>query len=177
MKLNLQLTLALIKPDVMARPHTAQLIRKLMCERGFYLIRSQIIKLSREDAERFYLEHKGKFFYNRLVSYMGSGSIGAHVLARYDAIPLWRQMMGPTKVYRTIYSDPQSIRGQFGLTDTRNSTHGSDSVESAKKEIKFYFPDFNIDQWYVNEEEAFRKGDVGYDEEKMVHFINTGIST
>ncbi|KAK2167498.1 hypothetical protein LSH36_27g09084 [Paralvinella palmiformis] len=55
--------------------------------------------------------------------------------------------MGPTKVYRTVYENPASIRGMFGLTDTRNCTHGSDSEETAKREIGFFFPEFTTKEW------------------------------
>jgi nucleoside-diphosphate kinase len=56
----------------------------------------------------------------------------------------WRQLLGPTKVFKAIHSHPDSIRGLFGLTDTRNACHGSDSVESVAKEIKIFFPDFKF---------------------------------
>merc|ERR1711976_1016628 len=56
--------------------------------------------------------------------------------------------MGPTKVFKTRYDQPDSIRGKFGLTDTRNSSHGSDSEETARAEINFFFPEFNIDEFY-----------------------------
>lgn len=55
--------------------------------------------------------------------------------------------MGPTKVFKTIYTHPESIRGQFGLSDTRNAVHGSDSIESVEKEVKIFFPDFSISEW------------------------------
>lgn len=55
--------------------------------------------------------------------------------------------MGPTKVFKTLYSHPQSIRGQFGLSDTRNACHGSDSIESVEKEVNIFFPDFSINEW------------------------------
>lgn len=58
---------------------------------------------------------------------------------------MWRQLLGPTKVFKTIYSHPESIRGLFGLTDTRNACHGSDSPESAVHEIRKIFPDFKLE--------------------------------
>jgi len=169
---RLQLTLALIKPDLAAQPHRLTAVRNLIIANNFYLVKTQELRLRRADAERFYAEHKEKFFYNRLVSYMSCGPLWAHVLAHPDAISRWRQLMGPTKVFKTIHEHPNTIRGMFGLTDTRNSTHGSDSDESARKEIDFFFPDFDVDQWYQLEEPHFRAGDVVIDTEIMQHVIN-----
>jgi nucleoside-diphosphate kinase len=64
-------------------------------------------------------------------------------LAKKEAIKDWRALLGPTKVFQTIFSHPESIRGQFGLTDTRNAGHGSDSETSALKEIIFFFPEYS----------------------------------
>lgn len=78
-----------------------------------------------EKAHEFYDEHKGKFFFNRLVTFMTSGPSILHILARENAIQTWRAMMGPTKVFKTVHSHPDTIRGLYGLSDTRNATHGS----------------------------------------------------
>lgn len=59
--------------------------------------------------------------------------------------------MGPTKVFKTIFTHPDSIRGKFGLSDTRNACHGSDSPESVKREIDIIFPEFNINNWYTDQ--------------------------
>lgn len=166
---TLQLTLAILKPDVVAHPQIVQEIRSMILKHGFYFVRSKHLHMTRATAEDFYEEHKGKFFLNRLVSFMSSGPIWTHVLAREDAIPQWRQLMGPTKVLKTIYEAPDSIRGQFGLTDTRNCCHGSDSEATAKREIEFFFPEFNIDCWQRDLDEMFRSGQVEFDEEACVH--------
>ncbi|RXM28159.1 Nucleoside diphosphate kinase 6 [Acipenser ruthenus] len=83
--------------------------------------------------------------------------------------------MGPTKVFRARYTAPESIRGVYGLTDTRNTTHGSDSAESATREISYFFPDFNMKQWIEKEEPLFRAGDIVYDEQKQVHTAKEGL--
>ena len=67
----------------------------------------------------------GKFFYDRLVSYMCSGPISPMILAHPDAIQRWRSLMGPTKSHVARATAPHTIRGMFGLSDTRNSIHGS----------------------------------------------------
>merc|ERR1719436_2238191 len=110
---------------------------------GFLVVRSRLTCLTRSAAEQFYAEHRGKFFYNRLVTFMSSGPCQPLILAGQDAISRWRELMGPTKVFRTRFSHPESVRGRFGLTDTRNVSHGSDSEETARAEISFFFPEFS----------------------------------
>merc|ERR1711893_432955 len=83
----------------------------------------------------------------------------------------WRRIMGPTKVFKTRFDQPDTIRGRFGLTDTRNCTHGSDSDETARREIGFFFPKFDVDEFYRDDEGKFREGQLQLDEEKFVHFI------
>uniref|UniRef100_A0A7N4PSB5 Nucleoside diphosphate kinase-like domain-containing protein n=1 Tax=Sarcophilus harrisii TaxID=9305 RepID=A0A7N4PSB5_SARHA len=98
-----------------------------------------------------------------------SGPMRAYILAHEDAVQLWRTLMGPTKVFRARYVAPDSIRGRFGLTDTRNTTHGSDSAASARREIAAFFPDFDERRWYQEEEPGLRCGPVYYDPEGGVH--------
>ncbi|XP_039311467.1 nucleoside diphosphate kinase 6 isoform X2 [Solenopsis invicta] len=121
----LQLTLAILKPHVVKSPFALQKIRDLIIDNNFKVVRSRRATISREEAELFYKEHKDKFFYNRLLTFMCSGPSDIHILARQDAIAKWRQLMGPTKVYQAQYSAQDTIRGTFGLSDTRNATHGS----------------------------------------------------
>ena len=73
---------------------------------------------------------------------------------------------------RTIYDDPNSIRGRFGTTDTRNATHGSDSVESARLEISFFFPEFDINDWYEKNENYFLENKVKFNSDLIEHEIN-----
>ncbi|XP_042326793.1 nucleoside diphosphate kinase 6-like [Sceloporus undulatus] len=87
----------------------------------------------------------------------------AYILAHQEAISLWRSLMGPTKVFRAQHTDPESIRGAFGLTDTRNTVHGSDSTESASREIAFFFPEFSEEHWYRYEEPQLRRELAYYD--------------
>lgn len=93
-------------------------------------------------AKDFYGEHKDKFFYQRLTTFMSSSPIYVMVLAKEDAISAWRKSIGKANVYRVIYSDPDCLRSIFGLTDTRNAVHGSDSEETAHREAAFFFPEF-----------------------------------
>lgn len=147
---NLQLTLAILKPDLVSMPLHLEHVRSVILRNNFFILQSQVLNMSRSKAEEFYAEHSNKFFFNRLVTYMSSGPCHVHIMARENAISEWRKLMGMTKVFRTRYLEPGSIRGQVGLTDTRNSTHGSDSDETARQEMIFFFPTFDRDQ-IVNE--------------------------
>ncbi|XP_062577249.1 nucleoside diphosphate kinase 6-like [Saccostrea cucullata] len=169
---KLELTLAILKPDVTSRPHIVEDIHEIIKENGFFFVASKHLHLTRADAEEFYREHHGKFFHSRLVNFMSSGHIWAHILARENAIAHWRKLMGPTKVFRTIHSDPHSIRGLFGLTDTRNVCHGSDSPDNALQEIKFFFPEFDARKWYQDDEPFYCHENVTFCNESMVHVLN-----
>lgn len=95
--------------------------------------------------------------------------------------------MGPTKVFKAQFEAPDTIRGKFGLSDTRNATHGSgksvnsvwnygniwflDSSQSASREIGVFFPDFDVESWHEKEEPFFRKGLVEFVENEYVHKI------
>ncbi|XP_033503713.1 nucleoside diphosphate kinase 6 [Epinephelus lanceolatus] len=169
----LQLTLAVIKPDAVAHPVMLQALHQRILDNSFVIVRCKDLVWRKQDSERFYAEHSGRFFYQRLVEFMSSGPMRAYILAREDAIHHWRELMGPTKVFRARYTSPASIRGQFGLTDTRNTTHGSDSVESAQREIRFFFPDFCAEEWMEKEEPSFRSGQIHYDHKKQIHTLST----
>ncbi|KAL0599831.1 Nucleoside diphosphate kinase 6 [Plecturocebus cupreus] len=167
----LQLTLALIKPDAVAHPLILEAVHQQILSNKFLIIRMRELLWRKEDCQRFYQEHEGRFFYQRLVEFMASGPIRAYILAHKDAIQLWRTLMGPTRVFRARYVAPDSIRGSFGLTDTRNTTHGSDSVVSASREIAAFFPDFSEQRWYEEEEPQLRCGPVCYSPEGGVHYV------
>ncbi|XP_042157025.1 nucleoside diphosphate kinase 6 isoform X2 [Oncorhynchus tshawytscha] len=167
----LQLTLAVIKPDAVAHPVILEALHQRILENNFIIVRSKDLVWRRQDSEKFYSEHAGRFFYQRLVEFMSSGPMRAYVLAREDAITHWRELMGPTKVFRARYTSPLTIRAQYGLTDTRNTTHGSDSAESARREISFFFPDFSQETWMEREELRFRKRRMEDNQRKQIHTL------
>lgn len=143
----LQLTLVILKPHITKNPIHYRSIMQTILSAKFKIIKTKRKTLSLDDAEKFYNEHKSKFFYNRLITFMTSGPSEVLILAKNNAILDWRSLMGPTKVFRAQYDAPKTIRSQFGLSDTRNATHGSDSEDSAKKEISIFFPDFDKNDW------------------------------
>ncbi|XP_013920036.1 PREDICTED: nucleoside diphosphate kinase 6 [Thamnophis sirtalis] len=157
----LQLTLAVAKPDAVAHPLVLEAVHETILNHQFLIVRTKDLLWSKEDSQRFYQEHSGRFFYQRLVEFMSSGPMRVYILAHEEAVTRWRSLMGPTKVYRALHTAPESIRGSLGLTDTRNTVHGSDSAASASKEIAFFFPDFSEEEWYQHEEPRLRRGTVG----------------
>uniref|UniRef100_A0A1I8PZQ5 Nucleoside diphosphate kinase n=1 Tax=Stomoxys calcitrans TaxID=35570 RepID=A0A1I8PZQ5_STOCA len=139
----MEITLALIKPHVV-RNKLALRSLLAMIKANFTVLESKQIHITKHLSEKFYAEHQGKFFYNRLTTFMGSGPSYALILQSDGGISKWRSLMGPTKVYKAIYTNPDCIRALYGLSDTRNACHGSDSPESALREIDILFPEFNI---------------------------------
>ncbi|XP_069732371.1 nucleoside diphosphate kinase 6 [Phaenicophaeus curvirostris] len=167
----LALTLALLKPDAVAHPLVLEAVHQIILNNRFLIVRAKQMRCEPGQSRRFYREHAGRFFYQRLVEFMASGPMWAYILAHEDAVPLWRSLMGPTKVFRARNNVPDSIRGAYGLTDTRNTTHGSDSPASASREIAFFFPEFSEQLWYQREEPRLRRGPVYYDAEQRVHCV------
>ncbi|XP_050329719.1 nucleoside diphosphate kinase 6 [Bactrocera neohumeralis] len=141
----MEITLALLKPHVVRNVYAFREIKQII-QQNFKILHTKEVLITKELSEHFYAEHKGKFFYNRLVTFMGSGPCQAFVLQSKGSIAKWRELMGPTKVFKAVYSHPDCIRGLYGLSDTRNACHGSDSEESATREISILFPELNINQ-------------------------------
>ncbi|XP_004536449.1 nucleoside diphosphate kinase 6 [Ceratitis capitata] len=141
----MEITLALLKPHAVRNVYAFQQIQQIL-QKNFKILHTKEVHITKEISEHFYAEHKGKFFYNRLVTFMGSGPCYAFVLQSKNCIAKWRELMGPTKVYKAVYSHPDCIRALYGLSDTRNACHGSDSEESAVREISIIFPELNKNQ-------------------------------
>ena len=134
---NTEQTLSIINPDAVER-NLDEKIKSIFVKEGFKIVKEKKIKLERVDAEKFYKVHETKPFYNDLCEYLSSGPIIAMVLEKINAISLNRQIMGATDPKN---ADEGTIRKQFGLSIDKNSVHGSDSIENAKKEINFFFKD------------------------------------
>lgn len=128
-------TLSLIKPDAVATHHIGQIISRFE-KAGLNIAAIKMTRLSKDQAEKFYAVHKERPFYPELVNFMTSGPIVAMVLEGEEAVAKNRSLMGST--------DPQkasagSIRADFAQSIQRNAVHGSDSPETAKTEIAFFF--------------------------------------
>ncbi|GMH39893.1 hypothetical protein BSKO_07797 [Bryopsis sp. KO-2023] len=140
-----QKTLAIIKPEAV-RAGKAREIMHLIELANFSIIEKTQLQLTKSRAEEFYEEHLGKPFFGKLVDFMTSGPIWAIVLAKPEVIQGWRDLMGPTDSNKARQEKPKSIRALYGTDGTYNAAHGSDSTESAFREIHFFFPGMVIDQ-------------------------------
>ncbi|KAI7823486.1 nucleoside-diphosphate kinase, partial [Kickxella alabastrina] len=132
-------TLALIKPDIAQDEKAVSHVIRRITGRG-YLIKDRVeIKLSNAQARAFYAEHAGKPFFDGLVAFMSSGPLVALLIEGDDVIRGWRTMIGPTSPAAARQLAPQSIRAVLGADGPRNAVHGSDSAESAQRELSFFF--------------------------------------
>lgn len=129
-------TLAIIKPDAVERKLIGKIISRYE-EEGFKIIDLKKQRLTTDDARDFYIEHKGKPFYESLVKYMTSGSVVLMVLEKENAIQKNREVMGATDPKSAV---PGTLRREYGLSIEKNSVHGSDSPSSAAREIEFFSP-------------------------------------
>jgi len=129
-------TLVLIKPDGVARGLVGRVVARIEA-RGYALVAMELRTLSTELAEEHYGEHRGKPFFDELVEFITSGPLVAAVIEGPGAIAAWRSMMGATD---PLASAPGTIRGDYATVLSENIVHGSDSPESAKREIGLFFP-------------------------------------
>lgn len=136
----LQTTLAIIKPDAVARKLSGEILKQI--EAGGLTPKAiRLLRLTRAQAEAFYAVHKARPFFNDLCSYMTSGPIIALALEADNAIERWRDLMGATDPKQ---ASAGTIRKQFGIDVEKNSTHGSDAPETAAKEVAFFFSRLEI---------------------------------
>jgi len=128
-------TLVLVKPDAFARNLTGEIIARLE-RKGLQLAAMKMMTLDEDTARVHYAEHEGKDFFEPLVGFITSGPIVAMILEGPSAIEAARQLIGSTN---GIQASPGSIRGDFATEVRRNLVHGSDSEESAVREIALFF--------------------------------------
>ena len=129
-------TLVLIKPDGVARGLVGEVIGRIE-RKGFTILAMELRTLTREVAESHYGEHKDKPFFADLVEFITSGPLLAAVIEGPDAIVQWRNMMGATNPAK---AEMGTIRGDLATEMQNNVTHGSDSPESAAREVALFFP-------------------------------------
>ncbi len=130
-------TLVIAKPDAVRRGLVGEIISRIE-RKQLRLVALQSLEITKELAERHYEEHKGKPFYDDLVSFITSGPSVVMVVEGRSAVSVVRSLMGSTDPAQAA---PGTIRGDFGLELTQNLVHGSDSSESAAREIALFFPD------------------------------------
>ena len=128
-------TYSMIKPDGVENRHVGEIISRI--ERaGLTIEKMELTMVTPEQAAENYKVHEGKPFYDGLISYITSGPVVKMVVAGEGAVAVMRKLMGATNCAQAA---PGTIRGDFGLTVDRNVIHGSDSVESAEREIGVFF--------------------------------------
>ena len=130
-------TLILVKPDAFARSLTGEIIRRFE-QKGLTIAAMRHMTVERDLAEQHYAEHREKPFFGDLVDFITGGPLVAMVLEGHEAVTAARQVIGATN---PLESAPGSIRGDFGLEVQTNLVHGSDSAESAAREVGLFFPD------------------------------------
>ena len=131
----IELTYAMVKPDGVKRGLVGEVVRRLEAK-SFRIVGMKLMQIPRETAERHYGEHKGKPFFEGLVSFITSGPVVAMVVEGENAIGEWRKMMGATNPKDAA---PGTIRGDFASTIDENVAHGSDAPETAEREIGIFF--------------------------------------
>ncbi|UWG97738.1 nucleoside-diphosphate kinase [Dehalobacter sp. DCM] len=128
-------TFLMLKPDAVQRGLIGEIIGRFE-KKGFILVGLKMMQVDRDLAEEHYKEHKGKSFFEPTVQYIMSSPVVAMVWQGKNVVSLAREMMGATN---PANANPGSIRGAYAMDISRNVIHGSDSVESAEREIAIYF--------------------------------------
>jgi nucleoside-diphosphate kinase len=133
-------TLVLVKPDAVRRGLVGEVLGRIE-RRGLHLLAVELRTLDVATAEDHYAEHVGKPFFASLIDFITSGPLVAAVAEGPRAIETWRAMMGPTD---PVKAPSGTIRGDFGLIVTENLVHGSDSADSAAREVALFFPNLGL---------------------------------
>lgn len=136
-------TLSIIKPDATEKNVIGKIIDRFESA-GLKVVAAKLVQLDKAKAGGFYAEHEGKPFYDNLVEYMTSGPVVVQVLYGPNAIAKNRELMGATNPKE---AEPGTIRADFAESIDANAVHGSDSAESATREISYFF---NEDEIFVN---------------------------
>ena len=133
-------TFSIVKPDAVARNLIGKIYSRFE-KAGLEIVASKMLHLTEEQAAGFYAEHEGKPFYETLIQFMTSGPIMVQVLQGENAVALNREIMGSTDPEKAAEG---TIRKDFAKSMQQNSVHGSDSTESAAREVSYFFEDSEI---------------------------------
>tara|TARA_B100001063_G_scaffold161863_1_gene151058 strand:- start:722 stop:1129 length:408 start_codon:yes stop_codon:yes gene_type:complete len=133
--MNNEQTLSIIKPDAVER-NLAEDIKKIFIKNNLKIKDNKKIHITKDEASEFYKVHQSKPFYNDLCAYLSSGPIVVMILEGENAVLANRKLMGATNPKD---AEDNTIRKLYGISIDKNSVHGSDSIENAKKEIEFFF--------------------------------------
>jgi nucleoside-diphosphate kinase len=150
---SVQRTLVVLKPDAVQRAIAGELLARFE-RRGLRIAALRLVKVERALAEKHYAVHKGKFFYDDLVTTISASPVVAAVLEGPNAIAVVRAMVGATRPHEAV---PGTIRGDYALVGLRNLVHASDAPETADSEIALWFPDGvlsytrDLERWMTDE--------------------------
>lgn len=133
-------TLSIIKPDATSRNITGK-INSMIENAGLKIVAQKMIRMSKEQAQNFYIQHQDRPFYDNLVEFMSSAPVIVQILEGEDAIAKYRKIMGATN---PDIAEEGTIRKTFAISIDKNSVHGSDSPEASSKEINFFFSQVEI---------------------------------
>ena len=133
-------TFAIIKPDAVKNKYTGLIYNKIL-NADFKILSSKLIKMTKKQAEHFYLIHKDRPFYNELTDFMSSGQCMVLALEKENAVSEWRTLIGATNPEE---ANEGTIRKEFATSLGENAVHGSDSDENAIIEIKFFFAETEL---------------------------------
>ena len=132
---DLEQTLSIIKPDAVER-NLSEKIKLIFSQNNLTILNTKKLHISKDEAAEFYKVHQSKPFYDQLCNYLSSGPIEVLILEGNNAVLKNRELMGATDPKK---AKEGTIRKIYGISIDKNSVHGSDSVENAKLEIKFFF--------------------------------------
>ncbi|MDO6497677.1 nucleoside-diphosphate kinase [Photobacterium sanguinicancri] len=138
--MTIQKTFSIVKPDAVKRNLIGAIYNRIE-KAGFKVVAAKMLQLTEEQAKGFYAEHEAKPFFGDLVSFMTSGPVMVQVLEGEQAIERYRELMGKTNPEDAACG---TLRSDFALSMRHNSVHGSDSPESAAREIAYFFADDEI---------------------------------
>lgn len=133
--MGVERTLSIVKPDAVAKNVVGEIYSRFE-KAGLRIVGAKMLRLSRDQAEGFYAEHKGRPFFPALVEFMTSGPVTVQVLEGEGAVSKNRELMGATNPKE---AEAGTIRADFAESIDANAVHGSDSAESAAREIAFFF--------------------------------------
>ena len=136
-------TLIILKPDAVQRHLCGEILTRFE-KKGLQVVGMKMMKIPRQLAETHYEPHKGKGFYAGLVNFMTSSPVVVLALAGKDAIAIARKMMGATFGSK---AEPGTIRGDYGVSNSFNLIHGSDSPEAAQRELGLFFAPGELQEW------------------------------
>lgn len=137
---TLQRTLAIIKPDAVARGAMGDILGTIE-RRGFRVLSAKMLRITREQAQGFYAVHAGKAFFESLTTFMSQGPILVMALERENGIAEWREIMGATN---PANAKEGTVRKKWAESIERNAVHGSDAEDTARFELSYFFAGYEL---------------------------------